>query len=194
MALLLLVLSCRIDTQEAFVLSSTSLTSSLRSPIFNILTRPSDRSPSSTAAFAKSKKKAAKVVPVNPEFSRKVNVGKVPFNRPVLCRVIAKEAERQGLCTRFDVFDLQYFGANITLSRQDDVSILIEGILEARIKHADVLDPETIVTDFDTTLLFNGASAGISFDDATDYDDEIDSSGDIDVGEIASQFLGYEIF
>ena len=37
-------------------------------------------------------------------------------------------------------------------------------------------------------------SGGASFDEEMDYDDEVDKNGNIDIGEIASQYLSLELF
>ena len=48
--------------------------------------------------------------------------------------------------------------------------------------------------EFETLLLDNtGKIEGVSFDQAMDYDDEVDGEGNIDLGEIASQYLCMEI-
>ena len=94
----------------------------------------------STKLFAKKKKSA----PVGPEFSRVLNVAQVrwqkkiktvngygwvslifsigqmkscqvPERRPVLCKLLAKEKEREGLAERFDIPELLYFAANVTV-------------------------------------------------------------------------------
>ena len=44
------------------------------------------------------------------------------------------------------------------------------------------------------SLLYNNNSTGISFDEEMDYDDEVDKNGNIDLGEIASQYLSLEMF
>ena len=35
---------------------------------------------------------------------------------------------------------------------------------------------------------------GVSFDEEMDYDDEVDGNGNIDLGEIAAQYLSLEMF
>lgn len=45
-----------------------------------------------------------------------------------------------------------------------------------------------------TTTALNNTYTGVSFDTDMDYDDEVDSNGDIDIGEIAAQYLSLEIF
>ena len=44
---------------------------------------------------------------------------KVPVRRPVLCKLLAKENERAGLAARFDIPELIYFAANVTVTRRD---------------------------------------------------------------------------
>ena len=44
------------------------------------------------------------------------------------------------------------------------------------------------------SLLYNNNSTGISFDEEMDYDDEVDKNGNIDLGEIAAQYLSLEMF
>jgi hypothetical protein len=39
----------------------------------------------------------------------------VPERRPVLCKLLAKEKEREGLAERFDIPELLYFAANVTV-------------------------------------------------------------------------------
>ena len=38
------------------------------------------------------------------------------------------------------------------------------------------------------------AASSTKFEEAMDYDDEIGTDGDIDIGEIASQYLSLELF
>ena len=57
---------------------------------------------------------------------------------------------------------------------------------------------EIIKSDFDTLLLDNsGPSAALGANDINellDYDDEIGSDGNIDLGEISAQYLSLELF
>jgi len=149
------------------------------------------------------KKKKKKLAPLTPEFSRILNVASVPDRRSVLCKLLANPSERAGLAERFDLPELSYFAANVTVKRQDQSTILVVGKLEAHIKAGEVLPPQQIFGDFDTLLLIGGggladsatsASSGPTFEDSTDYDDEIGANGDIDIGEIASQYLSLELF
>ena len=139
----------------------------------------------------KKNKKAA----MTPEFSRVLNVNQVPDSRPVLCRLVAKEKERIGLQERFDLPTIAYFSANVTASRPDASSVLIEGSLEAHIKVAKAAKLHRIRTDFDTMLLDTTGRAGadMKIEESMEYDDEVSVDGTIDIGEIASQYLSLEM-
>lgn len=93
--------------------------------------------------------------PVGPEFSRVLNVGQIPGRRPVLCKLLAKESERAGLAERFDIPELTYFAANVTVSRRDAGSLVVTGDIEAHIKGGDLMEPEVVESDFETLLLDN---------------------------------------
>ena len=134
------------------------------------------------------------IPPTEVEFSRIVNAAQVTGRRPVLCKIIAKEKEQAALAERLDVYQIPYLAANITVTRTDRASILVEGVLVAKIKDGEELDPYDVNCDFDTLVLDNSAGTGISFEEATDYDDEIGPSGDLDIGEITAQYLSMELF
>jgi len=89
------------------------------------------------------------------EFSRVINIEQIPERRPVLCKLLAKENERSALAIRFDIPKIEYFGANVTISRQSSSSILVEGKFDARVRFGELLDIESIVGEFDTVLLNN---------------------------------------
>jgi hypothetical protein len=76
-----------------------------------------------------------------PEFSRIVSVGQVPEKRPVLCKLIAKPGERKGLAERFDIPDLTYFAANVTLKRSDPSTVMVLGSIEAHISYKQLIAP-----------------------------------------------------
>jgi hypothetical protein len=147
----------------------------------------------STGLFSKAKKEKV-LVPSSPEFSRIINAAQIPQKRPVLCKLLANENERRKLAQRFDMSEITYFAVNMTVSRRDPETILIDGELEAHVKAGELLDADVIKSEFDTILLDNTNGAGISIEDATDYDEEVGPNGEIDVGEIASQYLSLEIF
>ena len=59
----------------------------------------------------------------------------------------------------------------------------------------DTHEDDTTYTKIKTNHIkfLNGLEIMLCVDDNTDYDDEINANGDIDVGEIASQYLGMEL-
>ena len=130
---------------------------------------------------------------IKTEFSRLLNVAQVPQMRPVLCRLLAKPEERLGLSKRFDIPELTYFASNVTVRWQDSASLLVTGRFEARLKSGELLDEEVYSNDFES-LILNAAGSSVSIDEATDYDEAVDANGDIDLGEISSQYLALELF
>ena len=126
--------------------------------------------------------------------------------------IVCQENERSALALRFDIPNIDFFGANVTISRQSSSSILVKGKFDARLRFGELLDVETIIGEFDTILLNNFGSekgksfcstlkpsryeiiAALSLDDEMDYDDEVDSNGNIDIGEITSQYLALELY
>lgn len=150
-----------------------------------------------SAGTKKTKKAKPKPIPLKPEFSRVLNIGSVPEKRPVLCKLLAKPSECAGLAERFDIPELSYFSANVTVRRQDPYTILVEGSIEAHISAGSksILPPQEIFSSFETLVLDTiSGTGGMSFDDATDYDDEVAANGDIDIGEIAAQYFSLELF
>lgn len=149
------------------------------------------------SSLSSKKGKKPKPAPARAEFSRVINVASVPDKRAVLCKLLAKPAERAGLALRFDLPELSYFAANVTVRRRDPYSLLIEGSIDAHITASTLLPPQEIKAEFDTLVLDNltsGKVSGLTFEDATDYDEEIGSNGDIDIGEIAAQYFSLELF
>jgi len=111
-----------------------------------------------------------------------------------LCKLLAKESERIALAKRLDIPEIVFLSANITLTRNDPITILVEGKLEARIKSGEFMDPDVISSDFDTLILDDSSgTAGMALEDALDYDDEV-VNGEIDLGEIVAQYLSLEQF
>ena len=167
-------------------------------PFFSpfLLRRSGCGTSSSCAAKSKGKKGAQKYTVPVPEFSRVLNAGQIPSNRPVMCRLLAKEKERAGLALRLGVPNITYFSANITSHRSGPGSIIIAGKLEAHVKGGEFYSEE-VTGSFETQVLDNtGWDAGsrVSLADAQDYDEEVSPDGDIDIGEIASQYLSLEMF
>jgi hypothetical protein len=125
---------------------------------------------------------------------RRLNVGQVPIMKPVLCRILANAKERAALAERFDMSGLVYFGANVTVSWRESTVLLVQGNLEAHMGASNIDGVEVIVSEFDTTVLNNfGSSTPVSLSDDTDFDSETDADGNVDIGEIAAQYLALEL-
>lgn len=145
----------------------------------------------------KTKPKTKKQIIKTIEFSRIVNSGQISSKRNVLCKLAANEEERLNLAKRFDIANILHFHANITLSRQDIQSIVITGTLSAEIYNGDLFPTDIITSEFETIMLDNTnvpIEQRILIEDAQDYDDEVGINGEIDIGEIASQYLSMEIY
>lgn len=191
-----LLLQCVGDTNaftsKAF-LFSPYLTST-RGHLATMLAKPKQPISKEMPLKLDKRRSKAPTVPITPEFSRRISAAKVPSKRPVMCKLLAKESERVALSQRLDIPEILYLSANLTLSRNDPITILVEGKLEARIKAGEFLDPEVIISDFDTVVLDDSSgTAGMSLEDALDYDDEV-VNGEIDLGEIVTQYLSLEQF
>ena len=64
-------------------------------------------------------------------------------------------------------------------------------------KGGEIMPLEVVTSEFDTMILDNTSAAigaGVSIDEAMDYDEEVDKNGNIDLGEIAAQYLSLELF
>jgi hypothetical protein len=112
----------------------------------------------------------------------------------VLCKIIAKEHERKGLAERFDIHQITYLAANVTITRTEVASLLVEGVFEAHIKDGEELDAFVVNSEFDTLILDGATANKISFEENTDYDDEVGENGELDIGEITAQYLSMELF
>ena len=115
---------------------------------------------SRSKSIVKPKKKKQAYAPQMPEFSRVMNLASVPEKRPLLCRLLANAKECELLAMRFDLPEITYFTGNVTITRlSDQVTVLVEGEFEAHIgAGSDLLPPQEIKGNFDTTLLSNAES------------------------------------
>ena len=150
---------------------------------------------SMSKSVSKKPKRQEKMAPPTPEFSRVLNLNSIPERKSVLCRLLANEVECAALAGRYEVPEIVKFGANVTISREvNGIGLLVEGDFCVEIgSGSDLLPTTDIQGQFDTNLLIN-VDGSLSFDEAIDYDDEVDESGDIDIGEIAAQYFGIEMF
>ena len=67
------------------------------------------------------------------------------------------------------------------------------GKLVARLKSGEYLNEEVLEADIDTVILDN-TDDSITFQEATEFDDEVGENGEIDIGEIVAQYLSMEVF
>ena len=127
--------------------------------------------------------------------ARIVNIASIPERKSVLCRLVANSKECKDLAERFEVPEIVKFASNITVSRESNgVGLHVEGEFAVEIgSGSDLLPTTEIASTFETNLLLN-LDGSMSFEEATDYDDEVDTSGDIDLGEIAAQYFGIEMY
>jgi hypothetical protein len=122
-------------------------------------------------------------------FQRIVHVSQIPRRRGIVCRMAAKDEELLSIARQCGfVYPLTMFQANVTLSWKDESKILIEGKF--------IGQPELSVGGliargkFDTLLLCNYENpTPLKFSKSPDCDDEVDKSGNIDVGQIAVQYF-----
>jgi hypothetical protein len=143
----------------------------------------------------KKSRKKVRMAPPKPEFSRVLNIASVPERKSALCRLVANPKECLALADRFEIPEVVSFAANVTVSReQGGVGLYVEGSISAEIgAGSELLPTTTINTSFDSNMLINMDSS-MSFEDATEYDDEVGENGDIDIGEIAAQYFVIEMF
>lgn len=144
---------------------------------------------------AKKPKKKVRMAPPSPEFSRIMNIASIPQQKAVLCRLVANPKECDSLAERFEIPEIVSFASNVTVTReQSGVGLYVEGEFTVEIGSGSELLPTTEITStFETNVLIN-VDGSLSFEEATDYDDEVDESGDIDLGEISAQYFGIEMY
>lgn len=134
----------------------------------------------------------AQTVPV-PEFSRPLHISKISAKRAVLCKIIANENERKAVENRLGVRGLKLLAANMTLKR-DDNAILVAGKVRAELKYSQAFPAEHVETSFLTKILNNhGSPIEVKFEENDEYDDQVDADGNIDLGEIAVNYLAIEL-
>jgi hypothetical protein len=124
------------------------------------------------------------------EFSRIVNLRDVPVRQPCLCRVAAKEHEVKLLAKRFSC-QLEQLHGNVTIVRDKRTNTLtVQGDYLALVREVYQLPPSVIKGNFSTTLLLpSGKTAAKCSLDDVEFDDEVPSSGNIDIGEVVAQYF-----
>ncbi|RYG96349.1 hypothetical protein EON65_54540 [archaeon] len=153
-----------------------------------ILGRGSDRI-SYSLLFATSRKKHRQELP------RPVNVANIPKRTPALCRILAKDEELEALSNRLDLAGLTYFAANVTLQWHDPHTVQVRGSIEGHLVSNILIEKEIVKSDFSSKILSNiGAANPRSMDEHEEYDEEVDSDGNIDIGEIVTQYFAMELY
>ena len=94
MMLLLIILSIILEQSQTFLMHN-----SMNKNKVHQIDKSNYHLRSTTELYVKRKKKK-KPIPLVPEFSRILNTAQVPSNRPVLCRLLARDKEREGLADR----------------------------------------------------------------------------------------------
>ena len=133
-------------------------------------------------------------VTVKPEFSRIVNVKKIPHQGSATCRIIANNEERRALSLRFRTHEISELAANVTLSRisRTTPGILLQGSLCGSIIAATFSDSLVLHCNFTSKLIGSATALEMFISDPT-YDDIIPLSGDVDIGEIVAQHFSLEL-
>jgi hypothetical protein len=114
------------------------------------------RKPFRQPSYLQAKKTTAPKIVIKPEFSRILDIAQIAPSREVLCRLLAKPAERDGLAKRFGIDALSYFAANVTVFRDSMTTVSVSGTFEAHIPLPLGLEPDVVRGDFDTKLLWSG--------------------------------------
>lgn len=135
---------------------------------------------------------------IHPEFSRVINIAQIPTTNGAHCRLLASQKEREALGKRFHIDDdLLFFSVNMTLLRTKTTTVLVNGTLIAHVLSEFDKNLNVIKADFETKLLCNNNDAtslsALRFADEEEFDDEVGPTGDIDIGEIAANYLSLEL-
>ncbi len=135
------------------------------------------------------------------EFSRSVTIDSIPADRKVEKTIESTPEECELLAKRLDVKEISGFKAKIELFRSLKSGILtINSEFEAKIGQNCSISLESIVSDVKKTFetAFSGGKEVID-DESFEYDDIEDdfnspiSDGNIDIGELVTQYLSLEI-
>lgn len=131
------------------------------------------------------------MIPVKPEFSRRVELARLGAHEAVY-PIAAKTVEREALARRFDLLSLDRLEAEVRLNRIGGGLVRVDGRFAADVVQACVVSLEPVVSRLDqefTALYGPGADA----DDITvDLESELVEpfEGDaIDIGEAVAQQL-----
>jgi uncharacterized metal-binding protein YceD (DUF177 family) len=134
-----------------------------------------------------------------PEFSRPVAVSRIPPNG-IEEHLEAKPLELTALAKRFDLVELKYLKADLSLTPEAKHSFIVTGRINAKVTQLCVvtLEPLQNVIALDVDITFipeedHRDGSGSPFPDEKDEEFEVFSNGKIDLGEMVAQQLGVNI-
>jgi hypothetical protein len=125
---------------------------------------------------------------IGTKFNRKVHISQIPRRKTTICRLVANETERLYLAKEFEIPELDYFAANMSLSFKDPYTLAITGRVEGKVTlfHLDVSET------FTTVLLCNhGNKIPKNLENEETYHDVIPADGFLDVGSIACDYFRF---
>jgi hypothetical protein len=138
-------------------------------------------------SYSKRKKKNELDGPIpGTEFMRLVHISQISKTRTTVCRLLANETERKLLQDSGRIFGLTHFSANMSISWVDNMSIKIKGILNAI--HG-FNEKQKLRKSFETALFYCPPEMDKTGVDESKYDETIREDGNIDIGDIARQYL-----
>jgi hypothetical protein len=126
---------------------------------------------------------------IGTKFHRKVHISQIPRRKTTVCRLVANETERLYLAKKeFEIPQLDYFAANMSLSFKDPYTLEIIGRVEGKITLFNLDISET----FTTLLLCNhGNKIPKNLESEETYHDAIPADGFLDVGSIACDYFRF---
>jgi uncharacterized metal-binding protein YceD (DUF177 family) len=137
------------------------------------------------------------------EFSRRVAVEGIIFDRPRREKITASAEECAALAKRFGLIAVEELAAEMTLLRLSEGKILrIEGKLTAEVVQTCVVSLQGVAArieaDFDTCFTEDGKEF-FEGDDELDpaleeeFPDRVMENGELDMGELVAQYLALEL-
>jgi hypothetical protein len=113
-----------------------------------------------------------------------------------MCRIRAKAQERAALAKRFEIVEINDLSGELTIEKTSEYIYTVKGTLNATISEMDDAPVVAICAPITSRLLAplpNDVYNSLKHrGELPEYDEEIPSSGDIDMGEILAQHLSIE--
>lgn len=135
---------------------------------------------------------------VKPELSRVINISSLGSSASgaAMCRIRAKAQERAALAKRFEIAEINDLSGELTIEKTSEYIYTVRGTLNATISEMDDAPVVAICAPITSRLLAplpNDVYNSLKHrGELPEYDEEIPSSGDIDMGEILAQHLSIE--